>query len=612
MIVVGAMLFALTVGRLSAAAQEFNASKARMREKVLRINQFVKERNLPRHLRLRTREYYDYIVHTSQGLREEAKLLDDLSPALRRSISLHLNRVILESVPIFKFGGTGFQTLVVTKLRPVVCLQGEYVVVAGEWVSEMYFVRSGDVQVVNLDGGVVTTLEPGSFFAEQWLLDRTRATESIRCASHVSLYSLAREHMAELSEAFPEFEGTVRKVSQLRNLHNKARELRRTASTRLGASGVSLTPKSCMSGSEDLLQVPPPFGWSSWKEVRDGTDFSSYYQDLLKNNRIMQAANYNPSPANHSKVALPGCIGGPSLREFIGNSLHDLEAERRFAEGWRYGPAFRRSLKEDPRLVPFGELPDGEREAAVEMTTVRLRTLIAAGFSVERPAGSIDPVPSWRFGRMAEPSPSVGTSVDMTMSEGRVNFVPNPFPSDMVTLPASMVPVADEVARQAHESWALRLKADGWAWGVKTEQRKRIHSRLVPWDALSDPEKEPERAAARNTLLLLFAIGLNVKFAEQAIKPSGALLAASFARRKLRSLSGASDAEMRSRGPLSPPLEDRPTPSVAPSPGEDGGHALSRLEMGQEALERRVDDLEGILSSMATALARIEAHITRK
>ncbi len=65
----------------------------------------------------------------------------------------------------------------------------------------------------------------------------------------------------------------------------------------------------------------------------------------------------------------------------------------------------------------------------------------------------------------------------------------------------------DEMARREHESWLEHLKRSGWTWGATRDRVAKKHPDLLPWDQLSDPSREKNRAFVVETLALLETLG---------------------------------------------------------------------------------------------------------
>ena len=91
-------------------------------------------------------------------------------------------------------------------------------------------------------------------------------------------------------------------------------------------------------------------------------------------------AGYEPSPIDTSGVTLTDEI--VDLTERLAENTHDLWARQRMAEGWRYGPKRDDTTKEHPDLVPYGDLPDSEKEYDRKTAMETLKAIIALGYRI--------------------------------------------------------------------------------------------------------------------------------------------------------------------------------------------------------------------------------------
>lgn len=92
---------------------------------------------------------------------------------------------------------------------------------------------------------------------------------------------------------------------------------------------------------------------------------------------------YDPRPLDIAGVEL-----GPEverLTELLARHVHDTWAQARLAEGWVYGPARDDAGKTHPCLVPYGELPESEKEYDRRVALGTLKAIVAAGYHVVPP-----------------------------------------------------------------------------------------------------------------------------------------------------------------------------------------------------------------------------------
>ncbi len=71
------------------------------------------------------------------------------------------------------------------------------------------------------------------------------------------------------------------------------------------------------------------------------------------------------------------------------------------------------------------------------------------------------------------------------------------------------------LAEAAHKVWMEGKLRDGWKYGHETDKAKKIHSCLVPYDQLSESDKESDRNMVRGIPEILEAAGYKMVKAEE-------------------------------------------------------------------------------------------------
>ncbi len=91
------------------------------------------------------------------------------------------------------------------------------------------------------------------------------------------------------------------------------------------------------------------------------------------------------------------------------------------------------------------------------------------------------------------------------------NYIPSPIDTSDVTLPPDVLSLAEKLAENTHEVWALGRVNDGWTYGEKRDDASKKHPCLIPYDELPDGEKEYDRATAMETLKLILKLGFTLE-----------------------------------------------------------------------------------------------------
>lgn len=92
--------------------------------------------------------------------------------------------------------------------------------------------------------------------------------------------------------------------------------------------------------------------------------------------------SYIPSPINTEGVELPNELN--MLIEQIAENVHEVWANNRMNQGWKYGKERNDSLKLHPCLVPYEKLPEVEKEYDRNTATETLKLIKKMGFKISR------------------------------------------------------------------------------------------------------------------------------------------------------------------------------------------------------------------------------------
>lgn len=90
-------------------------------------------------------------------------------------------------------------------------------------------------------------------------------------------------------------------------------------------------------------------------------------------------------------------------------------------------------------------------------------------------------------------------------------YKPSPIDTAGIDLPKSLSELTEELARNAHDHWALLRIQEGWQWGECRNDRLKEHPDLVPYQDLSESEKQYDRNTAIETLKAIVALGYKME-----------------------------------------------------------------------------------------------------
>lgn len=90
------------------------------------------------------------------------------------------------------------------------------------------------------------------------------------------------------------------------------------------------------------------------------------------------------------------------------------------------------------------------------------------------------------------------------------NYTPQPIDTKDVMLPEELNTLAELIAKNVHEVWSAGRMADGWIYGEERNDALRQHPCLVPYEELSEEEKEYDRNTSQETLKLIMKLGFKI------------------------------------------------------------------------------------------------------
>ena len=89
----------------------------------------------------------------------------------------------------------------------------------------------------------------------------------------------------------------------------------------------------------------------------------------------------------------------------------------------------------------------------------------------------------------------------------KVEYIPQPISTDDIVLSAEIMELSEKIARNVHEVWAKSRMSEGWTYGPMRDDVKKQHPCLVPYENLSEIEKEYDRNTSQETLKLIMKLG---------------------------------------------------------------------------------------------------------
>jgi hypothetical protein len=86
-------------------------------------------------------------------------------------------------------------------------------------------------------------------------------------------------------------------------------------------------------------------------------------------------------------------------------------------------------------------------------------------------------------------------------------YIPDPIDTSKITPNGDIMALGEVLAKNTHEVWAAGRIADGWTYGATRDDAAKKHPCLVPYEELSESEKEYDRATSLESLKVMLSLG---------------------------------------------------------------------------------------------------------
>ena len=90
-------------------------------------------------------------------------------------------------------------------------------------------------------------------------------------------------------------------------------------------------------------------------------------------------------------------------------------------------------------------------------------------------------------------------------------YIPRPIDTTDVQLNEEIMSLCEQMAKNTHEVWSAGRIEQGWSYGECRDDEKKQHPCLIPYEQLSEQEKDFDRNTALETLKLIVKLGYKIE-----------------------------------------------------------------------------------------------------
>ena len=96
------------------------------------------------------------------------------------------------------------------------------------------------------------------------------------------------------------------------------------------------------------------------------------------------------------------------------------------------------------------------------------------------------------------------------MQQHAKGYEPRPIDTSGIALDKDIFDLLEKLAKHNHDIWAMQRLGQGWKFGPHRDDAAKEHPDLVPYEELSETEKDYDRKTATEVLKAILALGYQI------------------------------------------------------------------------------------------------------
>jgi hypothetical protein len=92
-----------------------------------------------------------------------------------------------------------------------------------------------------------------------------------------------------------------------------------------------------------------------------------------------------------------------------------------------------------------------------------------------------------------------------------VSYDPKTIDTSQVTLSSEFGELVECLAQNNHDHWARKRMDEGWRYGLQRNDHRKEHPDLIPYEQLTESEKDYDRKTVIEAIKAIIALGYEVK-----------------------------------------------------------------------------------------------------
>ena len=210
----GVAVYGAVIAKVSSLLIQKDRRTEVAKEKLENLKSFMKHYEIPASVQSEIKDYYTHLLG-KQANEFEQQILEELPSGLKKQVLLHIKKMPLKRIELFKNCSEECLHDVCDKLEQVFFEPNRYIIKAGQTGAEMFLLDHGCVEIFINEQSIVK-LEKGQCFGEMALLGEQTRTADVISSSYCDLYVLSKTNFDEICKKHKDLYDNAQALMQSR------------------------------------------------------------------------------------------------------------------------------------------------------------------------------------------------------------------------------------------------------------------------------------------------------------------------------------------------------------------------------------------------------------
>jgi hypothetical protein len=209
---IGVLIYSFAVSSVGTIITKYDSITEKYYKRIETLEELRIKFNLPRSFYDKIERYLKYDLKFNKN--EKYSFINDIPPSVRSELLYDMYKDVIKNFNFFSKRTKDFISRVVFSMRPLRLFKNETLVIEGEYLSEVYFVRNGILSIhlgpKYLDLKIMD-VRKNEHFGDALVITKTKSPINLKVTSHLAdLLIIRKQDFIEIAKEYPEeFESAI-------------------------------------------------------------------------------------------------------------------------------------------------------------------------------------------------------------------------------------------------------------------------------------------------------------------------------------------------------------------------------------------------------------------